>query len=786
MPARTESDLRANGNGRAITGARLHRAMNLNIVAGSFGTVFISILSLTYITGYALALGASSLQIGLITSVSMVSHIFQLVSVAVVERLGSRKKFWVPAIMVQRAVWVVPAVMPFMLAGNDRAVLVAFFAVVFVSGLLAKACIAPWWSWMGDLIPEGVRGDFFGRRLRWLLLVQLGTFLVVGPFLDAFSEERRLVAFAIIFAVAAVFGVTDIVIHAFIPEPPVRRSPRQGPPLKKIFAPLANPDFRRLTVGYMLFAFAMQIMSPFVMPFLIDKKDPAALGLTFTAVTALQVLQIVLMMVVSRAAGMLADRIGNRRVYILASGGLLLPILAYMLVSPGNWFVVLPLIFSAGGIMTVAQQISFGNLQFQLCSEEDRPGYIALFWTIVGPVMALAPVVGGLLIEALKTRPAIHVGPLVIDHYRVVFLVSAVLGAAGLPFLLRIKAGKGRVRVRGWRLFGTNLVRTLGNINVLVSAGGPRRKVSAIRSLGNTRAELAVPELVDTLEDPHPLVRAEAAASLGKIRSAEAVDALLAKFEDADADISAETARALGEIGDPKALGPLATRLESDNAHVRMACAKALGRIGDGRAIEALERMAAVEVNPSAYVAAMKAQVRLGRRNALWEGLRRMLEADRRLFKQNVAMAVGDFVAPKGRFYRMFSNERRVPGQAAARLARRLRRWVMPVLSAVNPDEARRVRALVDDVTAAFEERRLDQVGSALQTVAVAALHAVGQPQAKSLVKMKPETLREELTWRLHFLIELGSEAAYREPALEEALVAFFVLAWCDGSPEFA
>jgi len=761
--------------------------MRLNIVAGSFGTVFASILSLTYVTGYALTLGANSLQIGLITTVSLVCHVFQLLSVAIVERLGSRKRFWVPTIMIQRAIWVVPAALPFLLAGNNRAILVGFFGVVFVSGLLAKACVAPWWSWMGDLIPERIRGGFFGRRMWWLLLVQLGTFLVVGPFLDAFGEDRKLLGFAVIFVVAAVFGVIDIIVHSFIPEPPVRRRPRQGPALKSILAPLANPDFRRLTVGYIFFAFAMQIMSPFVVPFLIDKKDPASLGLTYTAVTAMQVLQIVVMMSISRPAGMLADRIGNRRVYILACGGILLPILGYLLVTSRNWFLMLPIIFSASGIMSVAQQISFGNLQFQLCSEQERPGYIALFWSIAGPIMALAPLVGGGLMEFLKRNPTVRIGSLSIDHYRCVFLLSAALGAAGIPFLLRIKAGKGRIRVSTWRLFRTNLVRTLGQINVLVSSGRAQRKVDAIRSLGQSKAELAVPELVDTLDDPHPVVRAEAATSLGKIRAGQAVDALLAKLEDNDADISTEAAEALGTIGDTRAFEALVTHLGSQNPQVRLACAGALARLGDQRALAPLEQMAAVETNPRVFVAAIKAQVSLGRRNAIWDGLRRMLEVNRPLFRQSVAMAVGDFVAPAGRFYRAFSAEKRVPGQAASGLGRRLRRWVMPLLAATDPAEARRIRKVLRNVVEAFEDGQFNEVGMGLQTVALAALHALEQPQAGRLARAGQEEMRTQLTWRLHFLIELNAEAAERPVTLEEALVGLFLMSWCggpSGSPE--
>ena len=59
-----------------------------------------------------------------------------------------------------------------------------------------------WVSWMGDLVDEGKRGTYFGRRNRIIGVVTFMSLSVAGMLLDYISQWTAMTGFAIIFFIA--------------------------------------------------------------------------------------------------------------------------------------------------------------------------------------------------------------------------------------------------------------------------------------------------------------------------------------------------------------------------------------------------------------------------------------------------------------------------------------------------------------------------------------------------------------------------------------------------------
>jgi len=107
-------------------------------------------------------------------------------------------------------------------------------------------------------------------------------------------------------------------------------------------------------------------------------------------------------------------------------------------------------------------------------------------------------------------------------------------------------------------------------------------------SMGLTKSNEVVNELLKALEDSDEYVRMYAAEALGKIGSETAIPGLLKALEDSDEYVRRDAAEALGNIGSETAIPGLLKALEHSNKDVRGNAVEALGKIGSETAMTEL------------------------------------------------------------------------------------------------------------------------------------------------------------------------------------------------------
>ena len=154
-----------------------------------------------YINPFAVALGASNFQIGLLTSVSqLVPAITQLKAADVTERVGSRKKIVVRSVFLQ-ACMLLPIAMVFFLPRSFQVIALICFYALYVS--FASFAGPAWGSLMANLVPEGKRGAFFSKRGRLISQITVISSFLAGYILNLFEKES-LIGFTAIFLLAMV------------------------------------------------------------------------------------------------------------------------------------------------------------------------------------------------------------------------------------------------------------------------------------------------------------------------------------------------------------------------------------------------------------------------------------------------------------------------------------------------------------------------------------------------------------------------------------------------------
>jgi len=238
-----------------LSEAQVLRSMRWNIGAGFLGMVWVAAATGMALPLFMQSIQASGFQLGLLSGSRQLAMLAQLPGALLGERLPSRKPMWALCVSLHRALWAVPALLPWLLPSDQHLWPVWIIASLGLSELLSNSGTPLWYSWMADLLPPHRAGSFWGRRHRILSISLLIASLLFAAALEFHSQHGHL-GFQLIFATAALFGVADILVHLGVHEPAPRRSASGTGLWKRITAPLASREFRILTAAMGIWAAA--------------------------------------------------------------------------------------------------------------------------------------------------------------------------------------------------------------------------------------------------------------------------------------------------------------------------------------------------------------------------------------------------------------------------------------------------------------------------------------------------------------------------------------------------
>src|SRR5215207_1688092 len=150
---------------------------------GLLQAIMVQLAGGVFLTGFALALGASSTVIGVIAGVPFMVKLSQLYLSWRIERVGHWRRSALEGALLSRAALLIAALAPLVVGpGAGAWVLVA---VISASALGATIFEMAFQTWMAELIPERSRGEFWGRRARVAGIAGLAASLVA-----AFGVDR--------------------------------------------------------------------------------------------------------------------------------------------------------------------------------------------------------------------------------------------------------------------------------------------------------------------------------------------------------------------------------------------------------------------------------------------------------------------------------------------------------------------------------------------------------------------------------------------------------------------
>jgi hypothetical protein len=635
--------------------------MNLNIILGSSGTLFVTVIAPGTIMNvfFKNQLGASSASLGLLVAALNLASVFNILSIVIFGRLRRVKPFWIVVTTAHRVLGFVPAAVALGVAQGGSKVegAQAILLALAVSWLFANLGTSGWWRWMADLIPEDIRSTFFGRRSAIINGVTMIWFLLATVALDLFKNADIFSVYCVLFAVGGLGGVLEAVLYIFMPEPQARE-PRPAFRWADVLEPVRDANFVRFSLSIAVWLFSANILGPFVAPFI---TAPDGVGAPNTWLGIMMVITQLSYVFTSTSWGMLMDRIGRKPVVLLGS---LYPLswLAYFFITPGNFVWILPATALIQGLLSPAILDGAGQLMLTLTPRNNRTAYVAWYVIIAGVVPSLGALLGGGLEDALRGMHVRIADRFTVGGFQVVVLLCFAVSVLSSFILSRIR--EGREKPVGFLLsvlMTPQIFRTFLTINVLGRGEASSKVARALRSVERRSGAIAVSDIIRRLDDPDDEVREEAARALGRIGAAEAVEPLVRHLRDPYSTIRTPAARALGRIGDPRAVPRLIECLEGPSEDLVEACCRALGRMGAREAMKPLLRLLGEERTQRVIVAASDAVSRLGSFEAALEILPRMHAAVNPVLQRQYAVALGNLLGRPGDFYPI------VTGDSAAR-----------------------------------------------------------------------------------------------------------------------
>ncbi len=493
-------------------GDALRRHMTSITLAWVLGSVWLHLTAGAPLTQMARLLGATEFQFGVLSALPFLASLLSLPASILTDFSGQRKTIFLWSLLSQRLLWIPLAIVPLLFYYQGWPNGTAVFLVMMFFMHCGQAIGSPAWvSWMADIIPARARSRYFSGRRRVGMISAIPAAIIAGWMLDRARQSGdpgdMIWTCAIVFVVAAVFGIADIVFFFFVPH-----KPHAAPPTARWWTSLSEPLRNREFLWFAGFVatstFALSFMGNFVTLYLIEKlhiQNTAAQLILLVAPMAAQA-------AVLQAWGRASDRFGKKP--LLALGGIgMVPVgLGWCFLTEQTvWACYLLTI--AGAAMWAAVEIANFNLVIDMAGGRgststshrgSRSGYVAINSVVINIAGCAGGLMSGVIASALRDWQWHVEGYKTVTYFEVLFAISAVLRLlAVVVFIPRIHEPRARPAVAALMFVTGSVYNNLVSVATSPARIGLRtvRKAASIRPR-RSRAQAAAASPDDALPPP--------------------------------------------------------------------------------------------------------------------------------------------------------------------------------------------------------------------------------------------------------------------------------------------
>jgi MFS family permease len=370
----------------------IRKARKLLWIEGLFSNASESFIG-NFITPFALAFGATNSQIGTLSSATNIASAVGLMPGAKLdERFGCRKRiFMLCTGIFGRLLLLGLVLLPLFLEGSM--IIWGLMAVVVARSFLNQLSYPAWSALISDLVPEGIRGRYFGSRNIAVGLAALICTPIAGYLIQFFGVPH---GYQISFGIALAIGIVATVLFGMIREPDRREVDRAAPASKTEILSIfrQNPHFAAFTALAFFWHLSLQTAGPFFAVYQIRH-----LGANVAHIGLLSSIGAFSGMIGQRVWGVQNDR--RDAVWVMKVTGFLIPGIPVMWALVSNWW-YLPVIEAISGFIWAGYWLANFNLLLRMSPEANRARFVAVYHSVVAVASFIGPVLGGILVTKIS------------------------------------------------------------------------------------------------------------------------------------------------------------------------------------------------------------------------------------------------------------------------------------------------------------------------------------------------------------------------------------------------
>ena len=314
----------------------LRRQLGLIILAWVFGSYWLWTISGAAMTQFAKALGTPDYGFGILAALPFVGTLIQIPASYYLTRYGHRKKLVLVCGALGRFMWVVAALIPWALPGARTWWWPVMAGALLISWLAANVAVPAWMNWMGDVIPNRLRGRFFARRnligqpIGLIVALGIGYALDLALHVRGHRPDIMLQVTSVVLAVGGLFGVLDILCFRWVVDPHEDRPPQPINLFALMRRPLRSKNFRRYLLFNFTFMLAMGFVGQYIWLYLFDVCGWSNLKANLLVICV----PMVMMMIGYPIWGRLIDQLGKKPVLLITGSITAFGALSWLFITP--------------------------------------------------------------------------------------------------------------------------------------------------------------------------------------------------------------------------------------------------------------------------------------------------------------------------------------------------------------------------------------------------------------------------------------------------------------------
>lgn len=230
------------------------------------------------LTSFLLELGATSVEIGFLSSIPLFVNLLQPLGAHLADRTTSRHWYGLGIFGFSRLLWLI---LLFLIVGVSESqtghhqLVIWTMGIVLVTHILGALGGASWFSWMAALVPRRLRGRYFGIRNSAANLINL----LCGPLMALGISAWRggtIQGYSLVLFLGIVAGLISLMFQFFIvdvnPQEPIPEPRSAASPDLTESAPhwFKDANFLKFLLYFGFWTFAVNLSAPFFNLYMLD------------------------------------------------------------------------------------------------------------------------------------------------------------------------------------------------------------------------------------------------------------------------------------------------------------------------------------------------------------------------------------------------------------------------------------------------------------------------------------------------------------------------------------